>query len=258
MRVTDKLYITRKLFTWRLQWYQNINHSPHTIRYYSQENRQTQVRVRQEWTEGWRPLSSWIYLKFKLSPSLFLCFLKAPKICVNSILTLTLIQTLVNLHTFGVRRNMVLRNKDGFLLAIMHYVCGEWLISWYHCNLQVINCRMIHNLLTLLVFIWLRCETALAPMLSQSLSHLKFNLKIIPSTNQLWSLNLHLKSAERETFWSIFCLALGKKYKIVHVQSIFFFDFGIILKPKPKWHAINKLDLVSARKFLARTRNNWN
>ena len=48
----------------------------------------------------------------------------------------------------------------------MHYVCSEWLVSWYHCNLQVINCRMIYNLLTLLAFIWLRCETALAPLWS--------------------------------------------------------------------------------------------
>ena len=88
--------------------------------------------------------------------------------CINSTLTLTLtltqIQTLGNTHIFDeVRRNMVLNNKDGFPLAIMHYVCSEWLISWYHCNLQVINCRMIFNLLTLLVFAWLRSETALVP-----------------------------------------------------------------------------------------------
>ena len=50
-----------------------------------------------------------------------------------------------------------------FFKAIMHCVCNEWLVSWYHCNFQVINCRMIYNLLTLLAFIWLRCETALAP-----------------------------------------------------------------------------------------------
>ena len=50
-----------------------------------------------------------------------------------------------------------------FFKAIMHYVCSECLVSWYHCNFQVINCRMIYNLLTLLAFIWMRCETALAP-----------------------------------------------------------------------------------------------
>ena len=96
-----------------------------------------------------------IYI-FKLSPSsLFLHSLKAPKMCIKSTLTLTLtlIQTLGNTHIFGeVRRNMVLSDKDGFLLFIMRYVCGEWLISWHHCNLQVINCRKIYNLLTLLVF----------------------------------------------------------------------------------------------------------
>ena len=137
------------------------------VRYYSPQNRQTQARMRQELTEGSRPWRLWIYLQFKLShSSLFLCPLKAPKMCINSTLTLTLtlIQTLGNIHIFWVVGiNMVLRNKDGFLLAIIHYVCGEWFISWYHCNLQIINCRMRYNLLSLLAFVWLRPETALAP-----------------------------------------------------------------------------------------------
>ena len=49
----------------------------------------------------------------------------------------------------------------------------------------------------------------------------------------------------------IFSLSLGKKYKIVHVQRLRA-CFSLILKfkkPKPRWHAINKLDLVSARKY---------
>ena len=32
-------------------------------------------------------------------------------------------------------------------------------------------------------------------------------------------------------------------------KHIFLFDFGVILKPNSKWHAISKLDLVSARKY---------
>ena len=47
-------------------------------------------------------------------------------------------------------------------LAIMPYVWSEFLILMYHCNLQVRSCRLICDLRMLLVFIWLRCETALA------------------------------------------------------------------------------------------------
>ena len=51
---------------------------------------------------------------------------------------------------------------SGFL-AIMPYVWSEFLILLYHCNLQVRSCRLICDLRMLLVFIWLRCETAFAP-----------------------------------------------------------------------------------------------
>ena len=70
------------------------------------------------------------------------------------------------IHIFEeVQRNIqTWRQVTGmFFKAIMHYVCSEWLVSWYHYNFQVINCRMIYNLLTLLASIWMRCETALAP-----------------------------------------------------------------------------------------------
>ena len=80
----------------------------------------------------------------------------------------------------------------------------------------------------------------------------KRNSYQLATTNQLWSLNLHWKSADWQTFWSIFlssCRQEIQSYTCTKAQSIFFFDFGIILKPKPKWHTANKLDFVLAQKY---------
>ena len=97
----------------------------------------------------------------------FFALLKAPKICINPN---PYPNTNPNLnfgftHIFEeAQRNIQTwcQVTGMFFKTIMHYVCSEWLVSWYHCNFQVINCRMIYNLLTLLAFIWMRCEAALA------------------------------------------------------------------------------------------------
>ena len=97
-----------------------------------------------------------------------MCINPNPKANANPNLTFGFI------HIFEeVQRNIqTWRQVTGmFFKAIMHYACSEWLVSWYHCNFQVINCRMIYNLLTLLAFIWMRCETALAPHQSCFLAH---------------------------------------------------------------------------------------
>ena len=51
-----------------------------------------------------------------------------------------------------------------YFFAIMPYVWSEFLILLYHCNFQARSCRLICDLPTLLAFIRLRCETALAPI----------------------------------------------------------------------------------------------
>ena len=92
-----------------------------------------------------------------------------------------------------------------FFKAIMHYVCRECLVWWYHCNFQVINCRMIYNLLTLLVFIWMRCETALAPKMCPQVAesnHVnEFNYGVVSLS--YCCVNLSCRQAIQETFLNI-------------------------------------------------------
>ena len=104
---------------------------------------------------------------YKLSiVPLFLHSLKAKKMCINPNPNTNPDLNFGFIHIFEeVQRNIQIwcQVTGMFFKAIMHYVCSEWLALWYHCNFQVINCWMIYNLLTLLVFIWMRCKTALAP-----------------------------------------------------------------------------------------------
>ena len=75
-----------------------------------------------------------------------MCINPNPKANANPNLTFGFI------HIFEeVQRNIqTWRQVTGmFFEAIIHYVCNEWLVSWYNCNFQVINGRITYNLLTL-------------------------------------------------------------------------------------------------------------
>ena len=91
-----------------------------------------------------------------------MCINPNPKANANPNLTFGFI------HIFEeVQRNIqTWRQVTGMFFKAIIHVCNERLVSWYHCNFQVINRRMICNLLTFLVFIRLRCKTALAPLQS--------------------------------------------------------------------------------------------
>ena len=70
----------------------------------------------------------------------------------------------INFTVLSLRSLLTLTNLYvSVFLAIMPYVWSEFLILLYNCNFQVRSCRLICDLRVLLVFIWLRCETALVP-----------------------------------------------------------------------------------------------
>ena len=154
--------------------------------------------------------------------------------------------------TFGFRHifEEVLRNIQTWrpvtrmiFTAIMHYNCSEWLVLWYHCNLHVINCRMIYNLLALLAFIWLRCETALVPtegrkskvegnswqlFLTTCLTTANSKRKLTPGVNQrIFASSSNVRTLLQASFFS------GNGGSCPHVlYQLLNFNLNLVLEPR--------------------------